>query len=143
MEIKKIQNKRLFSELNYFAKKVYCNELNIIFSYIELAREYCKNVLNIKIGQIGLACDGKIKYSGKYNGIKLTWNWTKNLDKETLNNAEYIDSKKYEEIINGNKKYLENPEIKKMQNKRLLCEKNGNTKKVYCDTLNIIFSYIG
>ena len=141
-EIKKIQNKRLFSELNYFAKKVYCNELNIIFSYIELAREYCKNVLNIKIGQIGLACDGKIKYSGKYNGIKLTWNWTKNLDKETLNNAEYIDSKKYEEIINGNKKYLENPEIKKIQNERLLCEKHGNTKSVYCNTLNIIFSCI-
>ena len=82
-------------------KSVYCNELNIIFSYIGLAREYCKNVLNIKIGQISLVCDYKLKSSGRYNGTKLTWSWTKNLDKETLNNAEYIDSKKYEEIINA------------------------------------------
>ena len=34
-----------------------------------------------------------------YNWTKLTWSWTENLDKETLNNAEYIDRKKYEEII--------------------------------------------
>ena len=130
-------------ELNYYATSVYCNELNIIFSYIKIAKKYCKNVLNSKISPIGSACDGKIKYSGKYNGIKLTWNWTKNLDKETLNNAEYIDDKCYEEIINGNKKHLENPGIKKIQNERLLCEKHGNAKSVYCDTLNIIFSYIG
>ena len=82
-------------------KSVYCNELNIIFSYIGLAREYCKNVLNIKIGQISLVCDYKLKSSGRYNGTKLTWSWTENLDKETLNNAIYIDSKKYEEIINA------------------------------------------
>ena len=88
-------------ELNYYITGVYCEELNILFSYVVLAKEYCKNVLNIKIGQIGLACDGKRKSTGTYNGRKLHWSWTKNLDKETLNNAEYIDSKKYEEIINA------------------------------------------
>ena len=130
-------------ELNYYTTSVYCNELNIVFSYIEIAKKYCKNVLNSKISPIGSVCNGKIKYSGKYNDTKLTWNWAKNLDKETLNNAEYIDNKCYEEIINGNKKYLENPEIKKIQNERLLREKHSNTKSVYCNTLNIIFSYIG
>ena len=130
-------------ELNYYTTSVYCNELNIVFSYIEIAKKYCKNVLNSKISPIGSVCNGKIKYSGKYNDTKLTWNWAKNLDKETLNNAEYIDNKCYEEIINGNKKYLKNPEIKKIQNKRLLCEKNGHAKSVYCNTLNIVFSYIG
>ena len=82
-------------------KNVYCNELNILFSYIKLAEKYCKNVLNIKIGPIGLACDGKRKSTGEYNWTKLTWSWAKNVDKETLDNAEYIDSKKYEEIINA------------------------------------------
>ena len=85
-------------------KKVYCKELNIVFSYMRLAAEYCKNVLNIKIGSISLTCNGKRKSTGKLaNGTKLTWSWTKNLDEETLNNAIYIDSKKYEEIINAKK----------------------------------------
>ena len=71
----------------------------------EKAKEYCKNVLNIKIGRIRYTCDGKTKYSGKLaDGTKLTWNWTKNLDKEILNNAEYIDRKKYEEIISAKNK---------------------------------------
>ena len=131
----------IFCELNPNEKNVYCNELNILFSHIKLAEKYCKNVLNSKIGRIRYACDGKTRYSGTYNDTKLTWNWTENLDKEILNNAEYIDDKCYEEIINGNKKYLENPEIKKAQNERLLCEKHGNTKSVYCKELNIIFSY--
>ena len=135
--------KKIMGELNPCAKSVHCEELNIIFSYIKLAEKYCINVLNIKIGPIRDVCNDKRKSTGRYNGTKLTWNWTKNLDKETLNNAEYIDDKCYEEIINGNKKYLKNPKIKKTQNKILLCEKNGNTKKVYCNTLNIVFSYIG
>ena len=151
-KISKIQRKRLkdpkerekiTGEKNGRAKSVYCDELNIIFSYVGLAEKYCVNVLNIKIGPIRDVCNGKRKSTGRYNGTKLTWNWTKNLDKETLNNTEYIDDKCYEEIINGNKKYLENPEIKKIQNKKLICEKNGNAKSVYCDTLNIIFSYVG
>ena len=135
--------KKIMGELNPCAKSVYCEELSIVFSYTKLAEKYCINVLNIKIGKIRNVCNGKLKSSGRYNGIKLTWSWTKSLDKKTLNNAEYIDDKCYEEIINGNKKYLEKPEIKKTQNKILLCEKNGNAKKVYCDTLNIVFSYIG
>ena len=109
-KISKMQKKRLedpkerekiVGEKNGRAKNVYCNELNIIFSYIGLAEEYCINVLNSKIGPIRAVCNGKRKSTGAYNGKKLTWNWIENVDKETLNNAEYIDSKKYEEIINA------------------------------------------
>ena len=140
-EMEEIKEK-ISGELNPCAKSVYCNELDIIFSYVKLAEKYCINVLNSKIGPISSACNGKLKSSGRYNDIKLTWNWTENLDKETLNNAEYIDDKCYEEIINGNKKCLENPELKKIQNKRLFSELNYFAKKVYCNELNIIFSYI-
>ena len=136
------EREKITGELNPHAKKVYCNELDIVFSYVKLAEKYCINVLNSKISSIGSVCNGKMRYSGTYNGMKLTWNWTENLDKEMLNNAEYIDDKCYEEIINGNKKYLKNPEIKKMQNERLLFEEHGNTKKVYCKELNIVFSYM-
>ena len=136
------EREKITGEKNGRAKSVYCNELDIIFSYAKLAEKYCINVLNSKISPIGSVCNGKMRYSGTYNGMKLTWNWTENLDKEMLNNAEYIDDKCYEEIINGNKKYLKNPEIKKMQNERLLFEKHGNTKKVYCKELNIVFSYM-
>ena len=94
-------SEKLSGEKSPCVKNVYCNELNILFSYIKLAEKYCKNVLNIKIGQIGLACDGKRKSTGEYNWTKLTWSWAKNVDKEILDNAEYIDSKKYEEIINA------------------------------------------
>ena len=116
-------------ELNPHARKVYCNTLNIVFSYIGLAEEYCINVLNSKIGRIGLVCDGKRKSTGTYNGKKLHWNWIENIDKETLNNAEYIDSKKYEEIINERKKC------------GISCELNYYATSVYCEELNIIFSY--
>ena len=136
------EKEKIVGESNPRAKKVYCNELNIVFSYVKLAEKYCINVLNSKIGPIRDVCNGKLKSSGLYNWTKLTWSWTENLDEKALNNAEYIDDKCYEEIINGNKKYLENPEIKKIQNKRLLCEKNGNAKSVYCNELNISFSYI-
>ena len=85
------------------AKSIYCNELNILFSYIGIAKEYCINVLNIKIGPINYVCDGKRNFSGKLaDGTKLTWNWLKDVDQETLNKAEYIDSKKYEEILSQN-----------------------------------------
>ena len=93
---------KMTGELNSRARSVYCNELNIIFSYIGLAEEYCINVLNSKIGKIRDVCNGKLKSSGTYNGTKLTWSWTENLNKETLNNAEYIDSKKYEELLSQN-----------------------------------------
>ena len=94
-------SEKLSGEKSPCVKNVYCNELNILFSYIKLAEKYCKNVLNIKIGPIGLVCDGKRKSTGEYNWTKLTWSWAKNVDKEILDNAEYIDSKKYEEIINA------------------------------------------
>ena len=90
-------------EKNYGAKKVYCNELNILFSYIGIAEKYCKNVLNSKIGPIRDVCDGKRNFSGKLtDGTKLTWKWKKDLDKEILDKAEYIDSKKYEELLSQN-----------------------------------------
>ena len=89
-------------EKNGKARSIYCKELNIVFSYVKLTEKYCVNILNIKIGPIRDVCNGKRKSTGKLaNGTKLTWSWTENLDKETLNNAEYIDSKKYEEIINA------------------------------------------
>ena len=98
------EREKITGELNPRAKKVYCNELDIVFSYVKLAEKYCINVLNSKIGPIRDVCNGKLKSTGKLtDGTKLTWNWTENLDKETLNNAEYIDSKKYEEIINAKK----------------------------------------
>ena len=121
---------KILGELNPRAKKVYCKELNIIFSYAKLAEKYCINILNSKTSGIGLTCNGKTKYSGKLaDGKKLTWNWIENIDKETLDNAEYIDSKKYEEIINERKKC------------GIPCELNPNEKNVYCNELNIIFSY--
>ena len=98
------EREKIIGESNPRAKKVYCNELNIVFSYVKLAEKYCINVLNSKIGPIRAVCNGKRKSTGAYNGKKLTWNWIENVDKETLDNTEYIDSKKYEEIINAKNK---------------------------------------
>ena len=83
--------------------------MNIIFSYSKLAAKYCKNVLNSKASKIGDVCNGCRKTSGRlYDGTKLTWKLVKYVDKEILDNAEYIDTEKYEEIIkaklNENKK---------------------------------------
>ena len=90
-------------EKNPSVKSVYCKELNIIFSYAKLAEEYCKNVLNSKIRQIGDVCNCKRKSTGKLaDGTKLTWNWLEDVDQETLDKAEYIDSKKYEELLSQN-----------------------------------------
>ena len=102
-ERKKIQIEKLSGEKSYKAKKVYCNELNIVFSYIALAEKYCINVLNSKIGPIRHVCNGKRKSTGKLqDGTKLTWNWLEDVDEETLKNATYIDSKKYEELLSKN-----------------------------------------
>ena len=89
-------------EKSCHARSVYCKELNIIFSYVKLAEKYCVNVLNSKIRQIGNVCDGHRKSTGVYNGKKLTWKWKEDVDKETLDKAEYIDSKKYEELLSQN-----------------------------------------
>ena len=94
---------KLSGEKSYKAKSVYCNELNILFSYIKIAEKYCINILNIKIGPISSVCDGKRKSTGKLaDGIKLTWSWLENVDKEILDKAEFIDSKKYEELLSKN-----------------------------------------
>ena len=102
-ERKKIQSEKLSGEKNYKAKSVYCNELNILFPCIKIAEKYCKNVLNSKIGPISGVCDGNRNFTGRLaDGTKLTWNWLEDLDQETLDKAEYIDSKKYEELISKN-----------------------------------------
>ena len=102
-ELCKINSENNSGELNPCAKSVYCNELNIIFSYVRLAEKYCINVLNSKIGPIRNVCNGKAKSTGKLqDGTKLHWNWLEDVDKETLDKAEYIDSKKYEEILSQN-----------------------------------------
>ena len=89
-------------EKNGNAKGVYCNELNILFSCVKIAERYCINILNSKIGPIRDVCNSKRNYTGKCNGKKLTWNWTENVDKEILDKSEYIDNKKYEEILSQN-----------------------------------------
>ena len=94
------EREKISGEKSCHAKSIYCKELNIIFSYIVLAEKYCKNVLNSKTSKINAACRGKVKSSGKLaDGTKLTWKLVEYVDKETLNNAEYIDTEKYEEII--------------------------------------------
>ena len=99
----KINSENNSGEKNPCAKSVYCNELNIIFSYVRLAEKYCVNVLNSKIGPIRNVCNGKVKSSGKLaDGTKLTWNWLEDVNQETLDKAEYIDSKKYEELLSQN-----------------------------------------
>ena len=102
-EFCKINSENNSGEKNCNAKNVYCNELNIIFSYVKLAEKYCINVLNSKIGPINRVCNGKRKSTGKLqDGTKLTWNWLEDVDEETLKNATYIDSEKYEELIYKN-----------------------------------------
>ena len=102
-ERKKIQSEKLSGEKNYKAKSVYCNELNILFPCIKIAEKYCKNVLNSKIGPISGVCDGNRNFTGRLaDGTKLTWNWLEDVDQETLDKAEFIDSKKYEEILSQN-----------------------------------------
>ena len=97
------EREKISCEKNYKAKSIYCKELDIIFSYIALAEKYRKNVLNINICQVGRVCNSKRNFAGKLaDGTKLTWNWLEDLDQETLDKAEYIDSKKYEEILSRN-----------------------------------------
>ena len=84
------------------AMSCYCNELKICFSYVNLGKKYCRNILGIKIGYIPGVCYGNKKYSGIYNGTKLTWNWLEDIDEETLKNATYIDDEKYNELISKN-----------------------------------------
>ena len=94
---------KLSGEKNGKAKSVYCNELNILFTCVKIAEKYCINVLNSKIGPIRDVCNGKRNFTGKLaDGTKLTWSWLENVDKEILDKAEFIDSKKYEELLSKN-----------------------------------------
>ena len=94
---------KLSGEKCYKIKSIYCKELNILFSYIKIAEKYCIDILNIKIGPISLVCNGKRKSTGKLqDGTKLTWYWLEDLDKVILDIAEFINSKKYEELLSQN-----------------------------------------
>ena len=83
------------------AKSVYCVELNIVFSYIRLAERYCVNILNSSIpSHIRHVCRGGRNSTGMLkNGVKLTWKYVEDVDEETLKNAIYIDSEKYNELL--------------------------------------------
>ena len=97
------EREKISGEKNSSAKSVYCKELNIVFSYVKLAEKYCINILNIKIGPISGVCNGKRNFTGKLtDGTKLTWKYKEDVDQEILDKAEYIDSKKYEEILSQN-----------------------------------------
>ena len=91
-------------ENNYGIRGVFCKELNKVFTYTKLAEMYCTNILNIKQNKSNLrcVCIGVRKSSGNYNGQKLTWKYIEDVDEETLDKAEYIDSKKYEELLSKN-----------------------------------------
>ena len=103
-EISKKMSESHKGEKHQKAKSVYCNELKISFSYTCLAKKYCINILNSSMpNHIADVCNGKNKSTGKLqDGTKLTWNWLEDVDEETLKNATYIDSKKYEELLSQN-----------------------------------------
>ena len=79
-------------------RKCYCNELDLYFESCNVADDYCRNILGIKIRGCGDVCKGKRKQSGKYNGESLHWNFVDNLYDE----YKYIDRKKYNELISKN-----------------------------------------
>ena len=79
------------------AKQVYCEELNIIFSYIRQVEKYFNNKLCIKINRhhVCNVCRGKRKHAGKLtDGTKLTWKYVEDVDPDILKNAIICD---YEE----------------------------------------------
>lgn len=97
--------KKVSGEKNYLAKSIYSPELNTVFTYMKLVEKYCVDILNVSVvsSNIVYVCKGYRKYSGKLqDGTKLTWKYATDVDQETLDKAEYIDSKKYEEILSQN-----------------------------------------
>ena len=117
-------------------RKVYCKELDMFFFSARLAIRYCRNVLNIKIGNISKACNGLRNYSGIYNGTKLTWKWLDELNEEELRKYLYFISD--ENNIKLFDSFFENT-IFEEENKREKALVPGNSKKCYCKELNLYF----
>ena len=120
-------NTKLENEL-YNEKHCYCPELNILFSCCNVALYYGRNILKIKINHPGHVCDGHRKSTGCYNGQRLHWKWEHDVDDEIINNAYYINYKKYKEL-------LENNEL--LENK---INANVNSKFCYCPELDLCFT---
>ena len=95
---------KISGEKNGNAKGCYCKELNMQFTFVELAIRYCKNILGLRgAGGIKACCRGCIETACKLeDGTRLHWEHSVNVDQETLDKAEYIDSKKYEELLSQN-----------------------------------------
>ena len=95
---------KISGEKNGNAKGCYCKELNMQFTFVELAIRYCKNILGLRgAGGIKACCRGCIETACKLeDGTRLHWEHSANVDQEILDKAEYIDSKKYEELLSQN-----------------------------------------
>ena len=117
-------------------RKVYCKELDMFFFSARLAIRYCRNVLNIKIGNISKVCNGSRNYSGIYNGTKLTWKWLDEFNEEELRKYLYFISD--ENNIKLFDSFFENT-IFEEENKREKALVPGNSKKCYCKELNLYF----
>lgn len=129
---KEIRKKICVSE----GRKVYCKELDMFFFSSRLAIRYCRNVLNIKIGNISKVCNGVTNYSGIYNGTKLTWKWLDEFNEEELRKYLYFISD--ENNIELFDSFFENT-IFVEENKREKALVPGNSKKCYCKELNLYF----
>jgi hypothetical protein len=64
-------------------KSVCCKELNQIFSSLTEANR----ITGFDRKYIQLCCEGKREYYGEINGIKLHWEYVKNIKEELLNNS--------------------------------------------------------
>ena len=117
-------------------RKVYCKELDMFFFSARLAIRYCRNVLNIKIGNISKVCNGSRNYSGIYNGTKLTWKWLDEFNEEELRKYLYFISD--ENNIKLFDSFFENIVFEE-ENKREKALVPGNSKKCYCKELNLYF----
>lgn len=117
-------------------RKVYCKELDMFFFSARLAIRYCRNVLNIKIGNISKVCNGVRNYSGIYNGKKLTWKWLDEFNEEELRKYLYFISD--ENNIKLFDSFFENTVFEE-ENKREKALVPGNSKKCYCKELNLYF----
>ena len=72
------------------------------FSSCKIGDEYCRKILNIKTRGCCYVCNGSRISSGNYNGKKLHWIYTENIDKQIIENVKLIDLKKYEELLSQN-----------------------------------------
>ena len=100
---KELNNTNIIKQKNQNnTKPCYCPELNLCFSSCKIGDEYCRKILNIKTKGCCYVCNGSRISSGNYNGKKLHWIYTENMDKKIIENVELIDLNKYEELLSQN-----------------------------------------